>query len=137
MAGRQERSTEMADRMLTRMTLAEIEARLAHRTPAEIAESRRLINATTEDALRRQMIEDGYDPDADIPANAQMTVPVRLVREKLGMTQTALAALLRVPVGTLRNWEQNRFTIDPAAQTLLLVLYREPEAVLRALRPAA
>jgi putative transcriptional regulator len=48
-----------------------------------------------------------------------------------------MAALLRVPVGTLRNWEQNRFSIDPAVQALLLVLYREPEAALRALGRAA
>jgi hypothetical protein len=32
---------------------------------------------------------------------------------------------------------QNRFSIDPAVQTLLLVLYREPEAALRALHHAA
>ncbi|MBV8140412.1 MAG: hypothetical protein JOZ60_00015 [Verrucomicrobia bacterium] len=52
------------------------------------------------------------------------------------MTQAELANLLRVPLGTLRNWEQNRFNIDPAVQALLLVLYREPEAALRALRRA-
>jgi putative transcriptional regulator len=52
------------------------------------------------------------------------------------MTQAELSALLHVPLGTLRNWEQNRFSIDPAVQALLLVLYREPEAALRALRHA-
>ena len=80
---------------------------------------------------------DGCDPDEAGPADALVTVPVKLGREKLGMTQAEPAALLRVPLGTLRNWEQNRFSIDPAAQALLLILYREPEAVLRALRHAA
>jgi hypothetical protein len=37
----------------------------------------------------------------------------------------------------LRNWEQNRFGIDPAVQALLLVLYREPQAALLALHHAA
>jgi hypothetical protein len=35
---------------------------------------------------------------------------------------------------TLRNWEQNRFAMEPAAQTLRKLLDREPEATLRALR---
>jgi putative transcriptional regulator len=83
------------------------------------------------------MREEGYDPDAAAPADARLTEPVRLARERLGMTQAGLAALLRIPLGTLRNWEQNRFGIDPAVQALLLVPYREPDAALRALRHAA
>ena len=35
---------------------------------------------------------------------------------------------------TLRNWEQNRFVMEPAARTLLKLVDREPEAALRALR---
>jgi len=34
----------------------------------------------------------------------------------------------------LGNWEQNRFVMDPAAQTLLKLVDREPEAAVRALR---
>jgi putative transcriptional regulator len=29
-------------------------------------------------------------------------------RERMGLTQARLAALLGVPIGTLRNWEQGR-----------------------------
>ena len=39
-----------------------------------------------------------------------------------------------IPVATLRNWEQSRFVMEPAAQTLLKLIDREPEAALRALR---
>jgi putative transcriptional regulator len=39
-----------------------------------------------------------------------------------------------IPVATLRNWEQNRFAMEPAAQTLLKLIDREPEAALRALQ---
>ena len=56
------------------------------------------------------------------------------MRKKLGLTQPAFARLLGIPVATLRNWEQNRFLMEPAAQTLLKLVDREPEAALRALR---
>ena len=128
----------MADETLTRMTAREIKAQLAERPAhAAAAAARKRYDRTTEADIRRHMQADGYDPDAGIPPDAQRLVPVRLVRERLGTTQAELAALLHVPVGTLRNWEQNRFGIDPAVQALLLVLYREPEAALRALRHAA
>jgi len=32
----------------------------------------------------------------------------------------------------LRYWKQNRFVMEPAAQTLLKLIDREPEAALRA-----
>ena len=127
----------MADATLTRVTSRELKARLAQRDPRAVATARACYEATTEADIRRQMRAEGYDPDAAIPADAQHVVPVRLVRAKLRMTQAELAALLHVPIGTLRNWEQNRFGIDPAARALLLVLYHEPEAALRALRHAA
>jgi putative transcriptional regulator len=127
----------MADRKLTRMTPKEIKAQLARRTPRAVAEARKRYDETTEEDIRRHMREDGYDPERESPADARLTVSVKLVREKLRMTQAELAALLHVPLGTLRNWEQNRFSIDPAVQALLLVLYREPEAALRALHHAA
>jgi putative transcriptional regulator len=50
------------------------------------------------------------------------------------LTQAAFARLLGIPVATLRNWEQNRFVMEPAAQTLLKLIDRELEAALRALR---
>jgi putative transcriptional regulator len=78
------------------------------------------------------MIEDGEDPHA-APRFERPVLP-REVRAKLGLTQIGFAALLGVPVATLRNWEQNRFVMEPAAQALLKVIDREPEAALRALR---
>jgi putative transcriptional regulator len=49
------------------------------------------------------------------------------------MTQERFAEAIRVPVATLRNWEQHRVEPDPAAKALLWILHREPEAALRAL----
>jgi putative transcriptional regulator len=58
------------------------------------------------------------------------------VREKLGLSQEAFAKALNIPVGTIRNWEQNRVKPDPAARALLLILYRQPKVALDALRAA-
>ena len=87
------------------------------------------LDATTEEDIRRHMIEDGEDPDAGIPANAEFVVPPQIVREKLGMTQEEFAKALRVPIGTLRNWEQRRVGLDPAVRSLLAIIYKMPEAL--------
>ena len=52
------------------------------------------------------------------------------VREKTGLSQTRFAALLGVPVRTLQDWEQGRRAPSGAARTLLLIVYRNPEALL-------
>ena len=117
---------------LTRMTLEEVEARAARRTPEEEAKFRRLMDANTVEDFRRHMFVDGEDPDEE-PRFERVVLP-QDVRKKLGMTQTEFSTLLRIPVATLRNWEQNRFVMEPAAQTLLKLIDREPEAALRALR---
>ena len=119
---------------LTRMTMDEILDRAAQRTPEEEAVFRRKMDATTEEDIRRHMIEDGEDPDAELPPG-ELVVPPQEVRKKLGMTQTEFAKLLGVPVATLRNWEQGRFMLEPAVRALLRLIYREPEAALRGLRP--
>ena len=117
---------------LIRMTLEEIKAQAAARPLEEQAAFQRRMAATSEAEIQRQMIEDGEDPEAE----PRLAPPVLAqdVRKKLGLTQTAFASLLGIPVATLRNWEQNRFAMEPAAKTLLTLIDREPEAALRALR---
>lgn len=53
-----------------------------------------------------------------------------------GMTQEEFAAALGIPVATLRNWEQGRNAIDPAARSLLILVARDPEGTLAALAAA-
>jgi putative transcriptional regulator len=117
---------------IVRMTLEEVKARAAARGPKEQAAFKRRMRATTEAEISRHMVEDGEDPAA-VPRFDRVVAP-KEVRKKLGMTQTEFSALLRIPTATLRNWEQNRFVMEPAAQTLLNLIDREPEAALRALR---
>jgi len=117
---------------LIRMTLEDVKAQAAARPPKEQAAFQRRMAATAEADIHRQMIEDGEDPQTE-PRFAS-PVLAQDVRKKLRLTQAAIAGLLGIPVATLRNWEQNRFVMEPAAQTLLKVIDREPEAALRALR---
>lgn len=58
------------------------------------------------------------------------------IRARLGMTQEAFAAMLGVPVGTLRNWEQGTRRPAGAAKALLRVAAKHPAMVRRALAAA-
>ena len=64
-----------------------------------------------------------------------------MIRRALGLSQDEFARHYRIPIGTLRDWEQGRAEPDAAARAYLLVIAREPDIVPRALavssRPAA
>jgi putative transcriptional regulator len=59
------------------------------------------------------------------------------IRWALHMSQIEFAKTFRIPLGTLRDWEQHRRDPDRAAQAYLEVIAREPDAVRRALARAA
>jgi putative transcriptional regulator len=106
---------------------------MAPRTLKEIEASRPRVDqakldATTEEDIRRHMIEDGQDPDEEISTRERLVSP-QVVREKLGMTQEEFARALQVPLETLREWERRRTGLDPAARSLLAIVYRMPEAL--------
>lgn len=113
---------------IVRKSLADIRA-------SRLVVDRARLDATTEEDIRRQAVEDGQDPDEDHTGYEQV-LPARMVRKQLGMTQEVFAATLHVPLATLRNWEQGRVRPDPAARALLTIFAREPEAALRALKVA-
>jgi putative transcriptional regulator len=94
--------------------------------------NRAKIDATTEVDIRRHMIEDGQDP-ADSLAGFVPVVPPQILRKRLGMTQAGFARALRIPLATLRNWEQGRVLPDPAARSLLTLVARNPKAAFKAL----
>lgn len=78
------------------------------------------------------------DPDAQPLTEEQLTrmkhVPrTRTLRNTLGLTQEEFSTRYRIPLGTLRDWEQGRFEPDAAARAYLSVIAREPEIVRRAL----
>lgn len=91
------------------------------------------LDATTEGDIQRHMIEDGEDPDAETGGDWQLSILPQAVRKQLGMTQEEFAKALRIPVATLRNWEQGRVAPDPAVRSLLIIVARDPKAALAAL----
>ncbi len=56
------------------------------------------------------------------------------VRRKINMSQSQFAAYFGVSVRTVQEWEQGRVVPSRSARAFLMVIDREPEAVLRALR---
>lgn len=62
---------------------------------------------------------------------------VAAIRKRTGLTQTAFARQIGVPVATLRNWEQRRRRPDGPARVLLAMLAKDPEVVVRTLAEAA
>jgi putative transcriptional regulator len=78
------------------------------------------------------------DPDAHPAtagqlARARRAPSVRALRQKLNLTQEQFAARFHLPLGTVRDWEQGAHRPDKAAQVLLTVIARDPDAVARAL----
>jgi len=78
------------------------------------------------------------DPDCPPATEAQLArarrVPnVRTLRRKLKLTQEEFAAPFHLPLGTVRDWEQGAHRPDKAAQVLLTVIAKDPDAVARAL----
>ena len=62
---------------------------------------------------------------------------VKRLRESLGMTQETFAAAYRIPVGTLRDWEQGRKRPDAPARAYLKIIARNPKVVADLLGEAA
>jgi putative transcriptional regulator len=84
---------------------------------------------------RRYCPQFAGDPDAApiLTGGETMATIARTVRKRLGLSQAEFAARFHVPVGTLRDWEQNRRQPDAPALAYLRVIAREPEMVARAL----
>ena len=121
----------MVERRMTRMTI----------TPSKLQEIERSVDwhrlrAMTDADIERQ---NAADPDAAKPlTDAEATsVRVQYVRKTTGLSQPQFARRFRIPLGTLRDWEQARRQPDAAAFAYLRVIERDPRAVLHALEPDA
>lgn len=58
---------------------------------------------------------------------------VRAIREQLGMSQSEFAAAYKIPLATLKGWEQGRRHPDQTAAAYLNVIARLPEQTRNAL----
>ena len=80
------------------------------------------------------------DPDARPLSEVDLvrmkrTPRAKIIRRALGLSQEDFAARYRIPIGTLRDWEQGRVEPDQAARAYLTVIARDPEGVRKALAP--
>lgn len=69
-------------------------------------------------------------------ARVAAVLDVKAIRAKTKKSQEAFAATYRLPVGTVRDWEQNRRQPDAPARVLLAMIQAEPETVERILAKA-
>jgi putative transcriptional regulator len=82
------------------------------------------------------------DPDAQPLTTEQLASMrrvsrVKVLRQRLGMTQAEFAEAFHLPITTLRDWEQHRSTPDAPARALLLAIERDPKVMRRLLADRA
>jgi putative transcriptional regulator len=65
------------------------------------------------------------------------TPQAKIIRRALDLTQEEFAARYRIPLGTLRDWEQGRAEPDQPTRAYLTLIARDPEYVNRILNPKA
>jgi putative transcriptional regulator len=95
----------------------------------------RAFDAMTDEERHRAALSDADSlPAAEAQLVRARRVPsVRALRQKLRLTQEEFAARFHLPLGTVRDWEQGAHRPDKAAQVLLTVIAKDPDAVARAL----
>ncbi|MCW6510999.1 helix-turn-helix domain-containing protein [Lichenifustis flavocetrariae] len=84
------------------------------------------VEALTEDDIRRFNAEDGFDPDDTLKGLSRAVSPAD-IRKRLNLSQEKFARGLRIPVATLRNWEQGRTRPDPVAISLFALVDADPQ----------
>lgn len=77
---------------------------------------------------------DANDFDVTVEAmdRGQRARMVRQTRTELGLSQSEFAVRFRVPVGTLRDWEQARVTAPDFAIAYVRVIRQHPDMVAKA-----
>jgi DNA-binding transcriptional regulator YiaG len=70
------------------------------------------------------------NPDlARAPAPAAEKVPIRALRQRLGLSLEGFARRYGFPPGTVRHWEEGRRQPDAAACAYLTVISRDPKRI--------
>jgi putative transcriptional regulator len=95
------------------------------------------LRAMTDEEIHAAALSDPDNPPLTPERQAKMRrVPrVKVIRRALRLTQEEFSARFRIPLGTLRDWEQGKSEPDQAARAYLTVIARDPEAVRKALEP--
>jgi len=102
----------------------------------------RQVDATSDEAIAQQAAEDAdtapvFTAEEILAAGRRIAIDdvedVRSLRKRLGLSQEAFAARFGFSVDAVRQYESRRRVPSGPARTLLRVIAREPDAVIRAL----
>jgi putative transcriptional regulator len=96
-------------------------------------------DAMTEEQIHAAALSDPDAQPLSEEALKRMRPSIRTVifRRRMKLSQEEFSERFRIPLGTLRDWEQGRKEPDAAARAYLTVIRKNPQAVLDALKPAA
>lgn len=70
-----------------------------------------------------------YAEGDETRARVAKVVDIKAVRERLGKTQDEFSDDFKLPIGTLRDWEQHRREPDSASKVYLSMIEVDPEGV--------
>ena len=116
---------------------APMKRRVAHK-PSRTKHDWREFDALTDaDILTAARSDPDAQPLSDTQLKRKSRPNPKVVRQALGLSQEEFAERFKIPVGTLRDWEQGRVQPDQAARAYLMVIARNPKAVREALESAA
>lgn len=73
--------------------------------------------------------DEDFDVTAEGMDRARRARLIRVTRNSLGLSQPEFASKFKVPVGTLRDWEQARSTPPDFAMAYVRVIGQHPEMV--------
>lgn len=76
---------------------------------------------------------EGFAVTAEALDRGQRARLIRTTRTNLGLSQAEFAKRFRVPVGTLRDWEQARATAPDFAVAYVQVISQHPDLVAKAI----
>jgi len=112
---------------------------MTRRMPETVAFDWSRADSLTEEEIYKAALS---DPDAqpltpERIKRMKRTPQVKIIRRAFKMSQEEFAEAFRIPIGTLRDWEQGRVEPDQAARAYLKVIARNPKAVREALEQAA
>ena len=115
-------------------TVVQVMANGNTRPFAEKTDWERLRAMTDEEVTAAALADPDAQPLTDAKLARMKRVPLaKTLRRALGLTQEEFSARYRIPVGTLRDWEQGRSEPDQPARAYLTVIANDPEGVSRAL----
>lgn len=95
---------------------------------------KRLAEMTEEEIEANALADPDNPPISDEELNFfRRLVNVREIRQRQQLTQQQFSNRYRIPLGTLRDWEQRGRVPDGSATTLLRIIDKYPEIVLEVL----